>query len=77
MCVKMMNFDDKIELRKRLPEELLAKVTILLQDSGHVSIRPIRLTRREWRQINEKVKRMGGLWSLAGMHSHWSIPWSN
>ncbi|MFP3952121.1 MAG: hypothetical protein ACLFVP_08310 [Candidatus Bathyarchaeia archaeon] len=71
----MMNFDNKIELRKRLPEELLAKVTILLQDSGIVTISPVALTRKEWRQINEKIKRMGGLWSLAGAHSHWSLPW--
>jgi hypothetical protein len=72
----MMNFNYKTELRKHLPEDLLPKVTILLQDSGYVTISPIELTPYEWRQFNEKVKRMGGLWIFAGARAHWSIPWS-
>jgi hypothetical protein len=76
-CVdKMMNFVNKTEMQKHLPEDLLSKVTILLQDSGYVTISPIELTRYEWRQFNEKVKRMGGLWISAGAHAHWSVPWS-
>jgi len=76
MHEKMMNFNYKAELRKHLPEELLPKVTILLQDTGYVTISPIELTRREWRRFNEKVKQMGGLWTIDHSRAHWSIPWS-
>jgi hypothetical protein len=76
MREKMMNFNNKTELRKYLPGDLLPKVTILLQDSGYVTISPIELTRYDWRRFNEKVKRMGGLWIFDGGHAHWSIPWT-
>jgi hypothetical protein len=76
MLEKMMNFNNKTELRKYLPGDLLPKVTILLQDSGYVTISPIELTRYDWRRFNEKVKRMGGLWIFEGGHAHWSIPWT-
>ena len=73
---KMMNFNNKTELRKHLPGDLLPKVTILLQDSGYVTISPMVLTRREWLRFNEKVKQMGGLWTFDYSRAHWSIPWS-
>jgi len=72
----MMNFNKKTEMKKHLPEDLLPKVTILLQDTGYVTISPIELTRYEWRQFNEKVKQMGGIWLWDGARAHWSIPWS-
>jgi hypothetical protein len=73
----MMNFNNKKEMQKHLPIDLLQKVTILLQDSGYVTISPKKLTRYEWRQFNQKVKQMGGLWIFdAHARSHWSIPWS-
>jgi hypothetical protein len=71
----MMNFNNKKEMRKHLPIDLIQKVTILLQDSGYVTISPKELTRPEWRQFNEKVKQMGGLWiSNIRARGHWSIP---
>jgi hypothetical protein len=73
----MMNFMNKIELKKHLPVDLLPKVTILLQDSGYVTISPIELTRPEWRRFNEKVKQMGGLWMFDYSRAHWSIPWAH
>jgi hypothetical protein len=76
MREKMMNFNNKTEMQKHLPEDLLPKVTILLQDSGYITISPIELTRYEWRQFNGKVKQMGGLWLFDGARAHWSIPWS-
>jgi hypothetical protein len=75
MFEKMMNFNNKIEMQKHLPRDLLHKVTILLQDSGYVTISATKLTRSEWRRFNEKVKQMGGLWIFNGRHAHWSIPW--
>ena len=76
MCEEMMNFNNKTEVHKHLPEDLLPKVTILLQDTGYVTISPIELTGYDWRRFNEKVKQMGGLWILGGARAHWSIPWS-
>jgi len=76
MREKMMNFNNKTEMQKHLPEDLLPKITILLQDSGYVTISPIELTRYDWRRFNEKVKQMGGLWIFDGARAHWSIPWS-
>jgi len=76
MREKMMNFNNKTEMQKHLPEDLLPKVTILLQDSGYVTVSPIVLTRYEWRRFNEKVKQMGGLWMFDGGRAHWSIPWA-
>jgi hypothetical protein len=63
-------------MKKYLPVDLLPKVTILLQDTGYVTISPIELTRYEWRQFNEKVQQMGGIWLWDGARAHWSIPWS-
>jgi len=74
---KMMNFSNKPEMKKYLPEDLLPKVTILLQDTGYVTISPIELTRHEWRRFDEKVKQMGGIWLWDGARAHWSIPWSH
>jgi len=76
MREKMMNFNNKKEMKKHLPGDLLSKVTILLQDSGYVTISPTELTRYDWRRFNEKVKQMGGLWIFNGRLSRWSIPWS-
>jgi hypothetical protein len=72
----MMNFMNKIELKKHLPVDLLPKVTILLQDTGYVTISPIELNGDEWRRFNVKVKQMGGLWTFDYSRAHWSIPWA-
>jgi hypothetical protein len=72
----MMNFNNKTEVQRHLPEDLLSKVTILLQDTSYVTISPKRLTRSEWRRFNEKVSQMGGLWIFGEVNAHWSIPWS-
>ena len=72
---KMMNFNNKTEMKKHLPLDLLPKVSILLQDSGYVTIRPRELSSIDWRRFNEKVKQMGGLWVFNGARAHWSIPW--
>ena len=72
---KIMNFN-KSEMQRHLPEDLLSKVTILLQDSGYVTISAKKLTRPEWRRFNDKVKQMGGLWISDGKRARWSIPWS-
>jgi hypothetical protein len=76
MFDKMLNFNNKAEVQKHLPEDLLSRVTILLQDSGYVTISPIEMTRYDWHRFNEKVKQMGGLWIFDGARAHWSIPWS-
>jgi hypothetical protein len=79
----MMNFNNKAEMQRHLPRDLLSKVTILLQDSGYVTISvkkltiAKKLTRPEWRRFNEKVKQMGGLWIFDGKRARWSIPWSH
>ena len=64
------------EVRKHLPQDLLPQVTVLLQDSGYVTISPRELSRLDWRNMNEKVKQMGGLWVSNDRYSHWSIPFS-
>ena len=71
-----MNFNNKTEVQKHLPQDLLTNVTILLQDSGYVTISVKEMTRYDWRRFNEKVKQMGGLWIFDGARAHWSIPWS-
>jgi len=76
MCEKTMNLNNKTEVQKHLPEDLLPNVTILLQDTGYITISPIELTGYDWRRFNEKVKQMGGLWLFDGARAHWSIPWS-
>jgi hypothetical protein len=64
------------EVRKYLPQDLLSQITVLLQDSGYVTISPRELSRLDWCNINEKVKQMGGLWVSNGRYSHWSILFS-
>ena len=57
-----------------LPKDLLTEVTILLQDSGYVSVKPIRLARADWYRLDRIVKKMGGIWVRNTRFSHWSIP---
>ncbi len=64
------------KVRKHLPPDLLSQVTVLFQDSGYVTISPIRLIRPDWLRINAKVRRMGGSWVSNKRYSHWSIPFS-
>ena len=80
----------RAEVQKYLPQDLLPKITILLQDSGDVTISPReltrseltrsdwsrRLTRSDWSTIDEKVKQMGGLWISSRARGHWIIPFS-
>jgi len=70
-----MKFNDKAEMKKHLPEDLLHKVTILLQDTGYVTISTVNLKGLDWHRFDEKVKQMGGLWVFKGARAHWSIPW--
>jgi hypothetical protein len=64
------------EVRKHLPQDLLSQITVLLQDSGYVTISPRVLTRADWNRINQKVGQMGGLWVSKERYNHWSIPFS-
>jgi hypothetical protein len=64
------------EVRKHLPQDLLSKVTMLLQDSGYVTISPRELSIFDWRIMNDHVKQMGGVWVSNDRFSHWSIPFS-
>jgi hypothetical protein len=64
------------EVRKHLPQDLLSQITVLLQDSGYVTISPRVLTRADWNRINEKVGQMGGLWVSDQRYNHWSIPFA-
>jgi len=66
----------RAEVQKYLPRDLLPKVTILLWDSGYVTISPRETTRSDWGRLNEKVEQMGGLWISNDRFSHWSIPFS-
>ena len=68
--------DARLKVKKQLPQDLLLQLTVLLQNSGYVSINPIKLTREDWRRVNEKVKEMGGVWVSKGVNNHWSIPLS-
>src|SRR4030042_4256965 len=61
----------RAEEQKHLPQDLLPKVTVLLQGSGYVTISPRALTRPDWRRIDEKVRRLGGLWVSNERHNHW------
>jgi hypothetical protein len=65
------------EVRKHLPQDLLPQVTVLLQDSGYVTISPRELSGLDWRNVNEQVKKMGGIWVSNRRFSHWSIPFSS
>ena len=68
--------DARLKVRNQLPQDLLLQLTVLIQNSGYVSINPIKLTREDWRRVNEKVKEMGGVWISGGVNNHWSIPLS-
>ena len=57
-----------------LPKDLHTEVTILLQDSGYVTVKPIRLARSDWYRLDRGVKKMGGIWVSNASFSHWSIP---
>ena len=63
------------EVRKLLPEELLPYVTVLFQDSGYVTISSRGLMRPDWIRINDRVRRLGGIWVSNSKYSHWSIPY--
>ena len=65
-----------LKIVNQLPQDLLDQITVLLQDSGTVSISPNKLTRPDWIRINDKVKEMGGEWVSHGQFNHWSIPLS-
>ncbi len=69
-----MNFNNKTEMQKYLPADLLHKVKILLQDSGYVTISTVALKGSDWHRFDEKVKQMGGIWVFDGARAHWSIP---
>jgi hypothetical protein len=62
------------EVLSFLPSDLLTGITILLQDSGYISIRPIKLARADWYRLDRSVKKMGGVWVRNVGFSHWSIP---
>ena len=59
---------------KYIPNDLLTGITILLQDSGYITIRPIKLARMDWYRLDRGVKKMGGVWVRGARLSHWSIP---
>ena len=65
------------EVRKLLPKDLLPYVTVLFHNSGYVSVCPRQLERSDWIRMNDKVRRLGGIWISNQKHSHWSIPFSN
>lgn len=66
----------RTEVSKYLPQDLLSKVTIILQASGYATLMLTQFTRRDWVRLNERVIRMGGLWISNSRFSHWSIPLS-
>lgn len=72
----MINFTNKTEVKKCLPPELISKLTILLQESGYITIKPKKMDKDDWIMINDLVKQMGGLWISEGRLSHWSIPYT-
>ena len=57
-----------------IPNDLLTGITILLQDTGYITIRPIKLARMDWYRLDRSVKKMGGVWVHGSSLSHWSIP---
>ena len=61
---------------KQLPLYVLPKLTVLIQESGYISISPKGLTKTVWLMVNEKVREMGGFWVPSGGYNHWSIPLS-
>jgi hypothetical protein len=62
------------EVLKFMPNDLLTEITILIQDTGYVSIRPVKLARVDWCRLNRSVKKIGGIWVSNARYSHWSIP---
>jgi hypothetical protein len=64
------------KVKKHLPQDLLSEVTVLLQNSGYVTISSRSLTRPDWHRIDEKVRQMGGIWVSNGRNKYWSIPYS-
>jgi hypothetical protein len=62
------------EVLSYLPSDLLIGITILLQDTGYVTIRPINMARSDWYRVDRSVKKMGGVWVRGAGFSHWSIP---
>ncbi|MBN1683567.1 hypothetical protein JW865_08465 [Candidatus Bathyarchaeota archaeon] len=64
-----------IEVKSYLPQDLMTKVTVLMQKSGYITVKPQRLTRSEWSRFNKKVKQIGGFWVSNDRFSHWSIPY--
>ena len=62
------------EVLSFLPSDLLTGITILLQDTGYITIRPIKLARVDWYRLDRGVKKMGGVWVRGAGFSHWSIP---
>ena len=57
-----------------IPNDLLTGITILLQDTGYITIRPIKLARMDWYRLDRSVKKMGGVWVRGSSISHWNIP---
>lgn len=55
---------------KYIPNDLLTGITILLQDSGYITIRPIKLARIDWYRLDRSVKKMGGVWVRGARLSH-------
>ena len=66
----------RLTIMKQLPRHVLPKLTVLIQESGNVSISPKRLTKTDWLLVNDKVKEMSGSWVPSGGYNHWSIPLS-
>lgn len=62
------------QVKRYVPIDLQSKVTILLQDSGYVTIIPRDLSRTDWRRLNEAINKIGGIWVSNDRFSHWSIP---
>jgi hypothetical protein len=62
------------EVLSYLPNDLLTGITILLQDTGYVTIKPTNMARSDWYRFDRSVKKMGGVWVRDAGFSHWSIP---
>jgi hypothetical protein len=64
------------EVINYLPIDMISNVTILVQSSGYITIKPIKLTRSDWSRLELIIRRMGGIWISNNKFSHWSIPMS-
>ena len=62
------------KVKKHLPQDLLPQVTVVLQDSGYVTISSRSLTRPDWHRIDEKVRQMGGIWVSSEGNKYCRIP---